>query len=149
MFSAGAIVIRAAFGLLLAMFLAVGGFYAGWFSSPPGALLPVTFLIWGSGLGAAVGGFIGWFKPEVPRTVNAVHLALALIGGLAGAWVGWELGLLLYSEGLQRPGDTSRSPPFRGGGGGGRHWRKFAYVGLLPAPDVAASGSMTRGCWND
>lgn len=112
MFSAGAIAIRAAFGLLLAMFLAVGGFYAGWFSSPPGATLPISYLIWGSGLGAAAGGFIGWFKPEVPRTVNAVHLALALIGGLAGAWVGWELGPLLYPEGLYRPGGTSRAPPF-------------------------------------
>ena len=39
-------------------------------------------------------------SPRSPRTANAVHLALVLIGGLAGAWVGWELGLLLYSEAL-------------------------------------------------
>ncbi len=112
MFAAAAIAIRAAFGLFLAMFLSVGGFYAGWVSSPPGPTLPISFLIWGSGLGAAAGGFIGWFKPEAPRTVNAIHLALALIGGLAGAWVGWQLGPLLYPEGLYRPGGTSRAPPF-------------------------------------
>ncbi len=112
MFSAGAIAIRAAFGLLLAMFLSVGGFYAGWFSSPPGPTLPISFLIWGSGLGAAAGGFIGWFKPEVARIVIAIHLGLALTGGLAGAWAGWELGPELYPEGLYRPGGTTSAPPF-------------------------------------
>ena len=112
MYSAAAIVIRAVFGLLLGMFLSVAGFYAGWFSSPPGPTLPVSLLIGGSGLGAAAGGFIGWFKPEVARTVIAIHLGLALMGGLAGAWVGWELGPVLYPEGLYRPGGTFRAPPF-------------------------------------
>ena len=112
MYSASAIAIRTVFGLLLGMFLSVAGFYAGWFSSPPGPTLPASFLILGSGLGAAAGGFIGWLKPEAARTVIVVHLGLALMGGLAGAWVGWELGPLLYPEGLYRPGDTSRAPPF-------------------------------------
>ena len=112
MYSAAAIVIRAIFGLFLGMFLSVVGFYAGWFSSPPGPTLPASFLIWGSGLGAAAGGFVGWLKPEVARTVIAIHLGLALTGGLAGAWVGWELGPVLYPEGLYRPGGTSSAPPF-------------------------------------
>ena len=112
MYAAAAIVIRATFGLLLGMFLSVAGFYSGWFSSPPGPTLPASLLLTGSGLGAAAGGFIGWFKPEVTRTVIAIHLGLALVGGLAGAWVGWDLGPVLYPEGLYRPGGTSNAPPF-------------------------------------
>ncbi len=112
MYSAAAIALRSVFGLLLGMFLSVAGFYAGWFSSPPGPTLPVFFLICGSGLGAAAGGFLGWFKPEAARTVTGIHLGLALMGGLAGAWVGWELGPVLYPEGLYRPGGTTRAPPF-------------------------------------
>ncbi len=112
MFSAAAIVVRAVFGILLGLLLSVAGFYAGWFSSPPGPTLPIFFLIWGSGLGAAAGGFLGWFKPEATRNVIGIHLALALMGGLAGAWVGWELGPVLYPEGLYRPGGTTRAPPF-------------------------------------
>ena len=107
-----AVALRTIFGLLVGMFLSVLGFYAGWFSSPPGPNLPASMLIAGAGLGAAAGGFIGWFKPEVPRSVLAFHLALALVGGLAGAWVGWELGPVLYPEGLYRPGGTSSAPPF-------------------------------------
>ena len=107
-----AVGLRAIFGLLVGLFLSVLGFYAGWFSSPPGPTLPASILIIGAGLGAAAGGFIGWFKPEVPRSVFTFHLALALGGGLAGAWVGWELGPVLYPEGLYRPGGTSSAPPF-------------------------------------
>ncbi len=112
MYSAAAIALRSLFGLLIGMFLSVAGFYAGWFSSPPSPTLPILFLICGSGLGAAAGGFIGWFKPEVSRSVIGIHLVLALMGGLAGAWVGWELGPVFYPEGLYRPGGTFRAPPF-------------------------------------
>ena len=112
MYYVAAIVIRAIFGLLVGMFLSVAGFYAGWFSSPPGPTLPASLLILGAGLGAAAGGFIGWFKPETARAVITIHLGLALTGGLAGAWAGWELGPVLYPEGMYRPGGTGSAPPF-------------------------------------
>ncbi len=35
--------------------------------------------------------------------------------------------------------------PIRGGGSGGQRWRQFAYVGLLPPPDVATSGDLAEG----
>ncbi len=108
-----AVALRAAFGLLVASFLSVLGFYAGWFSSPPGPDLPSSMLIGGAGLGAAAGGFMAWFKPESPRYVFWVHLGLVLTGGLAGAWVGWQLGPIIYPEGLYRPGGSIyNAPPF-------------------------------------
>ena len=108
-----AVSLRTAFGLLVAMFLAFLGFFAGWFSSPPGPDLPASMLISGAGLGAAVGGLIGWFKPESSRSVKWINLILVLIGGLAGAWVGWQLGPIIYPEGLYRPGGSIyNAPPF-------------------------------------
>jgi len=107
------VVLRAAFGLMVGTGLSFVGFFAGWFSSPPGPNLPASMLIVGAGLGAAVGGLLAWFKPESPRSVNWINLGLVLIGGLAGAWTGWQLGPIIYPEGLVRPGGTIYSaPPF-------------------------------------
>lgn len=108
-----AVSLRCTFGLLVAMFLSVLGFYAGWFMSPPGPTIPAPMLIGGAGLGAAVGGLIGWFKPESPRSVNRINLGLVFIGGLVGAWIGWQLGPIIYPEGLYRPGGSIyNAPPF-------------------------------------
>lgn len=108
-----AVALRAAFGLLVAGGLSFVGFFAGWFSSPPGPNLPASMLIVGSGLGAAIGGLIGWFKPESSRSVKWINLGLVLIGGLAGAWAGWQLGPIIYPEGLYRPGGSIyNAPPF-------------------------------------
>ena len=108
-----AVSLRAAFGLLVAMLLAFVGFFAGWFSSPPGPNLPAPMLIGGAGLGAAVGGLIGWFKPESSGWVKWINLGLVLFGGLAGAWAGWQLGPIIYPEGLYRPGGSIyNAPPF-------------------------------------
>jgi hypothetical protein len=72
----------------------------------------MSLLLSVSGVGAGVGGFIGWFKPEGPPTVIAIHLALAFLGGLAGAWAGWEYGQILYPHGVYNPGAPFRTPPF-------------------------------------
>ena len=107
------VVLRAAFGLMVGTGLSVVGFFAGWFSSPPGPNLPASLLIVGAGLGAAVGGLMAWFKPESPRSVNLINLGLVLVGGLAGAWAGWQMGPIIYPEGIARPGGTIYSaPPF-------------------------------------
>ena len=108
-----AVGMRTAFGLMVATGLAFVGFFVGWVSSPPGPTLPVSMLIGGAGLGAAVGGLIGWHKPESPRSVRWINLLLVLTGGLAGAWVGWELGPIFYPEGVSRPGGSiNNAPPF-------------------------------------
>lgn len=107
------VVLRAAFGLVVATGLAFAGFFAGWFSAPSGSNLPASYLIVGAGLGAASGGLIGWFKPESPRFVKWSTLGLVLIGGLAGAWIGWQLGPIIYPEGLYRPGGSIyNAPPY-------------------------------------
>ena len=110
--SVAAIIIRCSFGLLLGLFLGVAGFYVGWFVSPPGRSLPTALLLNFGGLGAAAGAFIGWFKPDVPPTVNAVHLIFVLAGAIAGVWIGWVMGQAIYPEGVYNPTSPVKTPPF-------------------------------------
>ena len=110
--SAAAIIIRGFFGVFLGLFLGVLGFYVGWFVTPPGPGLPTSLLLNFGGTGAAAGAFIAWFKPEAPTTVNAVHLVLVLAGGVAGAWIGWTLGQVIYPEGVYNPAAPVKTPPF-------------------------------------
>ena len=112
MFVASAIIVRVLFGLFLGLFLSAGGIFFGWFVSPPGATLSTNLLLTFAGLGAGLGAIIGWYKPDVSRGVTAIHLALGLFGGLAGAWAGWQLGQVIYPEGVYNPAAPVRTPPF-------------------------------------
>ena len=107
-----AIVVRLAFGLVFGLFLSLAGFFAGWFIAPPGQTIPTGLLLSASGVGGGIGGFIGWLKPEGPPGVIATHLGLVMAGGAAGAWGGWDLGHVLYPEGVYNPGSSFNTPPF-------------------------------------
>ena len=104
--------VRVAFGILLALFLGVFGLYFGWFITPPGPTLPSALLVTFAGIGAGMGGFVSYFKPDVQRSVHGTNLVVALAGGLIGAWVGWSLGHIMYPEGVYNPAAPIRTPPF-------------------------------------
>ena len=112
MLSAVAMGVRVSFGVLLALFLGVVGLYFGWFITPPGPTLPSALLVSFAGVGAGVGGFVSYFKPEVHANVHWTNLIFALIGGMVGAWVGWSLGHVIYPEGVYNPAAPIRTPPF-------------------------------------
>ena len=112
MLSAVAMGVRVAFGTLLALFLGVFGLYFGWFITPPGPTLPSALLVTFTGIGAGMGGFVSYFKPDVQRSVHGTNLVVALAGGLIGAWVGWSLGHVMYPEGVYNPAAPIRTPPF-------------------------------------
>ena len=112
MLSTLAMTIRVSFGIFLGLFLGAIGLYFGWFVSPPGPTVSTGLLITCCGLGAGVGGFISYFKPEVPSSVNIANISIALAGGLIGAWAGWSIGYLIYPEGVYNPAAPVRTPPF-------------------------------------
>ena len=136
MFVASAVIVRVLFGLFLGLFLAAGGIFFGWFVSPPGASISTNLLLTFAGLGAACGAIIGWYKPDVSRGVIAIHLALGPIGGLVGAWAGWELGNVIYPEGVYNPAAPVRTPPFM-----------VAVLGANVLANLVASGFYILRAW--
>ena len=112
MLSAVAMTIRISFGILLGLFMGAMGLYFGWFVAPPGPTLPTGLLITFCGIGAGIGGFVSFFKPDVPPNVNVLNVSIALAGGLIGAWAGWSVGHLIYPEGVYNPAAPIRTPPF-------------------------------------
>lgn len=94
--------LRTVFGFFLASVLGVVGFFAGWILWNPslGTAFGCIFRVCGAGIGTSIGGFVGWLRPEDPRTIKVATFGLALLGGLAGAWGGHLYGVALYEEGL-------------------------------------------------
>ena len=77
--------------------------------------LPVALSIWGYGdslvallllttsIGAAIGSYITWFDRDFKLGVHALLLIVALICALAGAWLGYGIGVSVDHP-IWRPG---------------------------------------------
>ena len=98
-------IIRGISGVFLAAVLSGVGLLAAmalWF---PGLILPIgpssvyrlLFITSGIGIGAGLGGFVGWLRPEESWSIIFTTLAIALAGGIFGAWIGLGYsGYILY-----------------------------------------------------
>lgn len=91
------LVVRFVLGTPLSIALAVVGHFLGWSLLGPTTSLTVSLIVLAAftGIGAGLGGLVGWVKLDEDRVVmvNAVTLSLALLGGLIGSSLG-----LLYAE---------------------------------------------------
>lgn len=90
------LVARLAVGVVLGICLAVVGNIAGWFAafSVPERLIVVPFMPLLTGVGAGLGGYIGW-RIDLDGNSSglmALMLPLALLCGLLGAWLGFQYG---------------------------------------------------------
>ena len=90
------IILRTIFGLIAACLLGLVGFLVGWFLSPGGAAISTPILLGAIGVLAGLGGFVGWLNADAARPVIFLGLVVALLGGLAGAWLSF-----LYGEMFQ------------------------------------------------
>jgi len=94
--------IRTVFGFSVAAVLGSVGFFAGSMLSSPSfaASFAAALRICGTGIGAGLGGFVGWLRPEDTRPLKVVSFGLSLLGGLAGAWGGYLYGVAAYEGDL-------------------------------------------------
>ena len=102
MFFAASFVVRIVCGLSLAAALGVAGYFIGGMLWPPSSGLSflLVLLVSGAGIGAGIGGFLGWLRLEGGRSTMFTVLGLALVGGLAGAWGGAMYGRIVYEQAL-------------------------------------------------
>ena len=90
---------RAGLGLLLALVLSYIGVWVAWglyyfFTDTSSKPLRDAMFLGGAAVGAALGGSLTWLRID-GNTLPAVLVigAAALVGGIAGSWIGFEYGL--------------------------------------------------------
>ena len=106
--------LRTIVGLAVGALFGGIGFVLGWMVWPPSAGADYLFYlrIFGLGIGAGVGGFLGWLDREGDKLTVFLFLALALSGAIGGAFVGRLYGLTA-TEGIQGPVSAVQSGTLR------------------------------------
>ena len=90
------------------------GLVLGWMVWPPPAGADYLFYlrIFGLGIGAGIGGFLGWLDLEQNKPTVLLFLVLALLGAIGGAFGGRLYGLTA-TEGIQGPVSATQSGTLR------------------------------------
>lgn len=89
---------RSIIGLGLGVFGAILGYFAGWMALGPGTSLAAgtAYLTTGTGIGAGVASAVGWLDFDRSKLASLPWLALAVAGGLLGAWGGLAYAATAY-----------------------------------------------------
>lgn len=95
-----AITIRGGLGFIMGLFFGVGGLFLA-LTAIPGLTPPVWSMVALAGAGSSVAVFLSWLKPESNWKIKAIGLLLAVVGGLAGAGLGFLWGQISYPEGVR------------------------------------------------
>ena len=100
-----ALALRLLMGVFLASLLGMIGYFVGWFIAPPrpGMEALVQILAFTTGMGAGLGGALGWLKADDTLRSFLFRTVLAIVGGLAGAWAGLWYGIAVYEDGVMPP----------------------------------------------
>lgn len=98
---------RAFVGLVGGIVAAAVGYFVGWGVwglLSVGSSSAIPFAVSCAGLGGSVGALLGWAGVDRSGRTLLLFLALALLGGLAGAWVGYAYGKLAYDTSVVTSG---------------------------------------------
>ena len=109
-----AIGVRGGLGFLFGVLFGIFGLIVTQWVIPGNWAPPMWMIVVVAAVSASSAGFLAWFKPESRWRVAAVGLGLALVGGIAGAWIGYWYSEIVYPEGVRNPqlvATTVRSTP--------------------------------------
>ena len=70
---------------------------------------PMWMLVMTTGSASSIAGGLAFLKPEATWRVMSTGLALALVGGIVGAWIGFVYAQIVYPEGVRNVMLVSRS----------------------------------------
>ena len=106
--------LRTIVGIAAGSLFGVIGLVLGWMVWPPPAGADYLFYlrIFGLGIGAGIGGFLGWLDLEQDKPTVFLFLVLALLGAVGGAFGGRLYGLTA-TEGIQGPISATQSGTLR------------------------------------
>ena len=106
--------LRTIVGIAMGALFGAIGIGLGWMVWPPSAGADYLFYLrmFGLGIGAGTGGFLGWLDREQDRPTVFLFLVLALSGAVAGAFAGRWYGLTA-TEGIQGPVSAVQSSTLR------------------------------------
>ena len=93
--------IRGGLGFIFGVLFGIAGLMLTFWAVPEGWVPPIWLVVIVTGVGASIAGFLAWLKPESPWRVMWLGLLLALAGGVAGAWLGYLYGEVVYPEGVR------------------------------------------------
>ena len=102
--------VRAVVGLFLGMLFGIFGFFTAWIFFPQNhaaqAVEIIPFMVTGSGIGAAAGGLVAWFRRDVSRGYAIGTVVMAIVGGVGGSWAGFQYGRWVYDDIIVYSGPT-------------------------------------------
>lgn len=92
--------LRGGISFILALIFAFAGFVVAG-ATGHSVATDLGWFIWGSALGAGAAVFFAWLKPESPYRIMLIGLAIALVGGILGSWLGLWYGEAAYPDGVR------------------------------------------------
>ena len=91
--------IRSGLGFMLGFLIGIAALLLTLWGYPGRA--PMWVLVYTGGIGAGIAGFLAFLKPESSRRVILISLAVTVIGGIAGSWLGSLYAEIVYPEGVR------------------------------------------------
>lgn len=93
--------IRVGLGFLLGLLFGIMGLVFTFWVVPGNYAPPLWLIVIVTGIATSFAGFLAFFKPESPWRVVAIGFALAMVGGIVGAWIGFGYAKLAYPDGVR------------------------------------------------
>jgi hypothetical protein len=100
--------VRAVVGFGLGMLFGLFGFFLVWFVWPQNRTTVeiIPYMVTGTGLGAAAAGLFAWFRRDASRGYLLGIAVVAIVGGIGGAWAGYQYGKWAYDDFIVFRGPT-------------------------------------------
>ena len=101
--------LRGGIGLIFGILFGIAGLVFTFWVIPGFYTPPMWLLVVSTGFASSIAGFLAFLKPETRWRVIGTGFALAVIGGMIGAWIGYVYAQIVYPEGVRNVLLVSRS----------------------------------------
>ena len=104
-----ALAIRGGLAFVFGILFGMAGLVITFWVIPGLYVPPLWMLVFSTGIPASIAGFLAYFKPETKWRVLVIGFAIAVGGGVVGAWFGFFYAKVFYPDGVRNVLLVSRS----------------------------------------